>query len=56
MTIAQDEIFGPVISAIPFRDMDDPVRRANQMFGLGSGVWTRAAPPQPWRPEGWSVK
>jgi aldehyde dehydrogenase (NAD+) len=42
MTIAREEIFGPVISAIPFRDMDDLVRRANAtMFGLGSGVWTR---------------
>jgi aldehyde dehydrogenase (NAD+) len=42
MKIAQDEIFGPVISAIPFRDMDDLVRRANAtMFGLGSGIWTR---------------
>jgi aldehyde dehydrogenase (NAD+) len=42
MRIAQEEIFGPVISAIPFKDMDDLVRRANAtMFGLGSGVWTR---------------
>jgi aldehyde dehydrogenase (NAD+) len=42
MRIAQEEIFGPVISAIPFKDMDDLVRRANStMFGLGSGVWTR---------------
>jgi aldehyde dehydrogenase (NAD+) len=42
MRIAQEEIFGPVISAIPFTDMDDLVRRANAtMFGLGSGVWTR---------------
>jgi aldehyde dehydrogenase (NAD+) len=42
MRIAQEEIFGPVLSAIPFRDMDDLIRRANStMFGLGSGVWTR---------------
>jgi aldehyde dehydrogenase (NAD+) len=42
MRIAQEEIFGPVISAIPFTDMDDLVQRANAtMFGLGSGVWTR---------------
>lgn len=42
MRIAQEEIFGPVISAIPFDDMDDLVARANStMFGLGSGVWTR---------------
>jgi aldehyde dehydrogenase (NAD+) len=42
MRIAQEEIFGPVLSAIPFTDMDDLVRRANAtMFGLGSGVWTR---------------
>jgi aldehyde dehydrogenase (NAD+) len=42
MRIAQEEIFGPVISAIPFKDMDELVQRANStMFGLGSGVWTR---------------
>jgi aldehyde dehydrogenase (NAD+) len=42
MRIAQEEIFGPVISAIPFKDVDDLIRRANStMFGLGSGVWTR---------------
>jgi aldehyde dehydrogenase (NAD+) len=42
MRIAQEEIFGPVISAIPFTDMEELVQRANAtMFGLGSGVWTR---------------
>jgi aldehyde dehydrogenase (NAD+) len=42
MRIAQEEIFGPVISAIAFTDTDELVRRANATtFGLGSGVWTR---------------
>ncbi len=42
MRIAQEEIFGPVISAIPFTDIDEVIRRANATtFGLGSGVWTR---------------
>jgi aldehyde dehydrogenase (NAD+) len=42
MRIAQEEIFGPVISAIPFTDIDEVVKRANATtFGLGSGVWTR---------------
>ena len=42
MRIAQDEIFGPVLSAIPFEDLDEVVARANATpFGLGSGVWTR---------------
>jgi aldehyde dehydrogenase (NAD+) len=42
MRIAKEEIFGPVLSAIAFKDPDDLVRRANgTMFGLGSGVWTR---------------
>ena len=41
MRIAREEIFGPVISAIPFDDIDDVVRRSNTtVFGLGSGVWT----------------
>jgi aldehyde dehydrogenase (NAD+) len=42
MRIAQDEIFGPVLSAIPFEDTDEVIRRGNATpFGLGSGVWTR---------------
>ncbi|KQX23560.1 MULTISPECIES: aldehyde dehydrogenase family protein [unclassified Sphingomonas] len=42
MTIAREEIFGPVISAIPFDDVEEVVKRANNtVFGLGSGVWTR---------------
>jgi aldehyde dehydrogenase (NAD+) len=42
MRIAQEEIFGPVLSAIPFNDVDEVVQRANATpFGLGSGVWTR---------------
>jgi aldehyde dehydrogenase (NAD+) len=42
MRIAQEEIFGPVISAIPFTDIEEVTGRANRTgFGLGSGVWTR---------------
>jgi aldehyde dehydrogenase (NAD+) len=42
MKIAREEIFGPVISALPFEGIDEIVRRANATpFGLGSGVWTR---------------
>ncbi len=42
MTIAQEEIFGPVVAAIPFDDADDAVRKANQtIYGLAAGVWTR---------------
>jgi aldehyde dehydrogenase (NAD+) len=42
MQIAREEIFGPVISAIPFTDIDEVLARGNAtQFGLGSGVWTR---------------
>jgi acyl-CoA reductase-like NAD-dependent aldehyde dehydrogenase len=41
MTIAQEEIFGPVLSIIPFEDEDDAVRIANDsIYGLAGGVWS----------------
>lgn len=42
MTIAREEIFGPVLTALPFEDIDDVVRRANASpYGLGAAVWTK---------------
>ncbi|GGD79865.1 aldehyde dehydrogenase family protein [Croceicoccus mobilis] len=42
MTIAREEIFGPVLSAFSFESVDEVLARANATsFGLGSGVWTR---------------
>jgi acyl-CoA reductase-like NAD-dependent aldehyde dehydrogenase len=42
MTIAQEEIFGPVLSVIKFKDDDDAVRIANDtIYGLASGVWSQ---------------
>jgi aldehyde dehydrogenase (NAD+) len=42
MRIAQEEIFGPVVCAIPFKDEEDAVHQANQtIYGLSAGVWTR---------------
>jgi aldehyde dehydrogenase (NAD+) len=39
MTIAQEEIFGPVLVAIPFDDEEDAIRIANDSpYGLGCGV------------------
>ncbi|MBF6619252.1 MAG: aldehyde dehydrogenase family protein [Patulibacter sp.] len=41
MSIVREEIFGPVVSVIPFRDVDDVVAAANDSpFGLAAGVWT----------------
>ena len=41
MTIAQEEIFGPVLSIIPYDDEDDAVRIANDsQYGLAGGVWS----------------
>jgi acyl-CoA reductase-like NAD-dependent aldehyde dehydrogenase len=42
MTIAQEEIFGPVAAVIPFEDMEDVIEKANgTIYGLAAGVWTR---------------
>lgn len=41
MTIAREEIFGPVASVIPFDTMEDALRLANDTpYGLAGGVWT----------------
>ena len=41
MTIAREEIFGPVLSIIPYEDEDDAVRIANDtIYGLSGGVWS----------------
>src|SRR6202049_4711764 len=42
MTIARDEIFGPVVSVLPFRSMDEVIRRANSThYGLAAAIWTK---------------
>ena len=42
MTIAREEIFGPVLSVLRFSDTDELLRRANATpFGLAAAVWTR---------------
>jgi len=42
MRIAREEIFGPVVAAIPFSDEEDVVAKANStIYGLVAGVWTR---------------
>lgn len=41
MRIAREEIFGPVVCVIPYSDIDDAVRIANDSeYGLSGGVWT----------------
>ncbi len=42
MKVVSEEIFGPVVAAIPFERSDDLVRRANDnIYGLAAAVWTR---------------
>ena len=42
MRIAQEEIFGPVVSVLPFKDEQDAVFQGNNTFyGLAAGVWTK---------------
>ncbi|MER3491953.1 MAG: betaine-aldehyde dehydrogenase [Mastigocladus sp. ERB_26_2] len=42
MKIAQEEIFGPVMSIIKFKDIDEVIHLANTtMYGLAAGVWTK---------------
>jgi len=41
MTIAREEIFGPVVTALPFEDVEEVAARANKsIYGLAAGVWT----------------
>ncbi len=42
MRVAQEEIFGPVVSVISFKDEDDLIRQANDtIYGLSAGIWTQ---------------
>jgi acyl-CoA reductase-like NAD-dependent aldehyde dehydrogenase len=42
MRVSQEEIFGPVVCAIPFKDLPDAVAQGNDTsYGLAAGVWTR---------------
>ena len=41
MRVAQEEIFGPVVSVISFKDEDDLIKQANDtIYGLSAGIWT----------------
>ena len=42
MTVAQDEIFGPVLSVIPAESEEEIIRQANETpYGLAAGIWTK---------------
>ena len=41
MRVVQEEIFGPVLVAQPFKDIEDVLSKANDsIYGLGGGIWT----------------
>ena len=43
MRIAQEEVFGPVLAVIKFKDEDEAIAIANDVaYGLGAGVWTQS--------------
>ncbi|HCA26320.1 MAG TPA: hypothetical protein DEP05_01505 [Betaproteobacteria bacterium] len=43
MRIAQEEVFGPVLSVIRFRDEEEAVELANEViYGLAAGIWTKS--------------
>jgi aldehyde dehydrogenase (NAD+) len=43
MTVAREEIFGPVLSVLVFDDIDEVIRRANDTpYGLNAGVWSNS--------------
>jgi aldehyde dehydrogenase (NAD+) len=42
MAIANDEIFGPVVSVLPFKNLDEVLDRANRTYyGLAAAIWTK---------------
>ena len=42
MAIARDEIFGPVVSVLPFQGLDEVIERANKTnYGLAAAIWTK---------------
>jgi len=42
MTVVREEIFGPVVVASPFTDLDEVAAQANDTpYGLGAGIWTK---------------
>jgi phenylacetaldehyde dehydrogenase len=42
MKVVREEIFGPVVAAMPFKDIEEVARQANNSeYGLAAGIWTR---------------
>jgi phenylacetaldehyde dehydrogenase len=50
--VYDEEIFGPVVTAMPFKDTADVAPAANEtVYGLAAGIWTNGLQEETWQPQ-----